>query len=36
MEVFIPSQFLHLIYIIIVGTLGNLIPYKWKGRRIKK
>lgn len=36
MDVFIPSQFLHLFYIIIVGTLGNIMPYSWKERKIFK
>lgn len=35
-DVFIPSQFLHLFYILFVGTLGNIMPYTWKGRKLKK
>lgn len=36
MNTFIYSSFAHLIYIILVGALGNLVKtYEWKGRRIK-
>ena len=36
MDVFIPSQFLHIIYISVIGLLGVFIPYRWKGRKISK
>ena len=33
---YLPSQFLHLAYIIAVGTLANVVKrYEWKGRRVK-
>ncbi|MEZ5021977.1 MAG: glycosyltransferase [Chitinophagales bacterium] len=35
LKVFVPSQFLHVIYIIIIGLLGNVIKYNWKGRKLK-
>ncbi|MCB0503472.1 MAG: glycosyltransferase [Bacteroidetes bacterium] len=35
LRVFIPSQFLHVVYIIVIGLLGNVVQYKWKGRKLK-
>lgn len=32
---FLPSQFLHILYIIGIGTLGNFGSYTWKGRKVK-
>jgi cellulose synthase/poly-beta-1,6-N-acetylglucosamine synthase-like glycosyltransferase len=35
MRVFLPSQLLHIAYIVGIGTLGNLVKrYEWKGRRV--
>lgn len=35
MKVYFSSQFLHVIYIVVVGILGNLVKkYEWKGRRV--
>jgi 4,4'-diaponeurosporenoate glycosyltransferase len=36
MNSFVYSSFAHLIYIILVGALGNLVKtYEWKGRKVK-
>lgn len=35
MKTFWSSQFMHVIYIVGVGTLGNILQYKWKGRKLK-
>ncbi len=36
MGVYIPSIILELLYIIVIGTLGNLVKnYEWKGRKVK-
>lgn len=36
MKNFFAAQFLHLCYIIIVGTLANVVKrYNWKGRKVK-
>ena len=35
MRTFITSQALHCWYIVFVGTLGNVLPYTWKGRKLK-
>jgi len=32
---FFPSQFLHVIYIVVIGLLGNVVKYDWKGRKLK-
>lgn len=32
---FWPSQFLHVVYIVVIGLLGNLLPYRWKGRKLR-
>jgi cellulose synthase/poly-beta-1,6-N-acetylglucosamine synthase-like glycosyltransferase len=31
---FIPEQMLHVVYVVIIGLLGNLRPYTWKGRKV--
>lgn len=36
MRVFIPSLFLHWLYIVVIGFLGNTKSnYEWKGRKVK-
>lgn len=36
MKTFLNSAFYHLIYIIVIGALGNLVKrYEWKGRRVE-
>jgi cellulose synthase/poly-beta-1,6-N-acetylglucosamine synthase-like glycosyltransferase len=36
MKTFFSSSVLHLLYIVVVGILGNFIKkYEWKGRRVK-
>lgn len=35
MKTFWSSQAMHIIYIVGVGTLGNILQYKWKGRKLK-
>lgn len=36
LPVYIPSIFMELTYIIVIGALGNIIKnYEWKGRRVK-
>jgi cellulose synthase/poly-beta-1,6-N-acetylglucosamine synthase-like glycosyltransferase len=35
MKTFWSSQVMHIIYIVGVGTLGNILQYKWKGRKLK-
>lgn len=32
---FLPSQFLHIVYILVIGLLGNIVPYQWKGRKLR-
>lgn len=32
---FLTSELLHIWYIPFVGTLGNIVSYKWKGRKLK-
>ncbi len=35
MKSYLSSQFLHIIYIVLVGILGNVVKkYQWKGRRV--
>ncbi len=29
------SQVFQLFYVVVIGMIGNLIPYQWKGRRLK-
>ena len=36
MKTFISSQIFHIIYIVFVGSLGNILKFEWKGRRLKK
>ena len=36
MKIFIPSQIVHVFYIVFVGLLSNFAVYKWKGRISKK
>ena len=33
---FIPAQIAHILYISIVGILGNFVTYSWKGRRFNQ
>lgn len=33
---FITSQILHILYIVIVGSLGNILKFEWKGRKQTK
>ncbi len=36
MKVFFPAQVFHVIYIFVIGLLGNLVKeYNWKGRKVK-
>lgn len=35
LKTFWSSQVMHIIYIVGVGTLGNILQYKWKGRKLK-
>ncbi len=36
MRSYLPSQFLHIVYIVVVGILGNLKKkYVWKGRAVR-
>jgi cellulose synthase/poly-beta-1,6-N-acetylglucosamine synthase-like glycosyltransferase len=35
MKSFITSELYHIWYIPFVGTLGNILKYKWKGRKLK-
>ncbi len=32
---FFPAQFVHILYILIIGALGNFGSYEWKGRKVK-
>lgn len=34
MWLFLPAQLLHIIYIVLIGTLGNTVNTVWKGRRV--
>lgn len=34
MKNFFMKELLHSLYIVFVGTLGNIMPYKWKGRKL--
>lgn len=34
MWLFLPAQLLHIIYIVLIGTLGNTVNTEWKGRKI--
>lgn len=33
---FLPAQIMHIIYISIVGVLGNFLSYSWKGRKYSR
>jgi len=33
---FLPAQVAHILYISIIGLLGNFLNYNWKGRRFKR
>ena len=36
MKIFFPAQVFHIIYIFVIGLLGNLVKeYDWKGRKVK-
>ncbi len=36
MKWFIPAQFLHILYIVVVGIAGNFVKnYEWKGRKVR-
>lgn len=36
MKSYLPSQILHILYIVTVGIMGNLVrQYHWKGRRVR-
>jgi cellulose synthase/poly-beta-1,6-N-acetylglucosamine synthase-like glycosyltransferase len=36
MRPYFPAQFIHILYIVVIGTLGNLVrKYEWKGRRVQ-
>lgn len=35
MKAFFPAQVMHVVYIISIGLLGNLVPYRWKGRKLR-
>lgn len=35
MRLFVCAQVLHILYIVVIGTMGNIIPYKWKGRQLR-
>ena len=36
MKSFIPAQFLHILYIVVVGIAGNFVKrYEWKGREVR-
>ncbi len=32
---FLPAQLLHILYIVVIGALGNVMQTTWKGRRIR-
>ncbi len=36
MKSFIPAQFLHILYIVVIGVAGNFVKrYEWKGREVE-
>jgi cellulose synthase/poly-beta-1,6-N-acetylglucosamine synthase-like glycosyltransferase len=36
MKIFFPAQIFHIIYIFVIGLLGNVVKeYTWKGRKVK-
>jgi cellulose synthase/poly-beta-1,6-N-acetylglucosamine synthase-like glycosyltransferase len=32
---YVSSQFFHILYIVFVGTFGNILKYRWKGRVLR-
>ena len=32
---FLPSQVMHVLYIVVIGLLGNIVKYNWKGRKLR-
>ena len=32
----VKSQFPHIIYVLLVGIMGNVLPYQWKGRSVER
>jgi cellulose synthase/poly-beta-1,6-N-acetylglucosamine synthase-like glycosyltransferase len=36
MKIFLPAQFFHVIYVVLVGFLGQLVQFDWKNRQLKK
>jgi cellulose synthase/poly-beta-1,6-N-acetylglucosamine synthase-like glycosyltransferase len=32
---FLLSQIIHVVYILVIGLLGNVVQYQWKGRKLK-
>jgi poly-beta-1,6-N-acetyl-D-glucosamine synthase len=35
MRTYFSSQLMHILYIVGVGTLGNILSYEWKGRKLR-
>lgn len=35
MKTYFSSQLMHILYIVGVGTLGNILSYEWKGRKLR-
>jgi len=35
MTYILPSQILHVVYIVVIGLMGNVVKYDWKGRKLK-
>lgn len=35
LKTFLPSQLLHVVYIVVIGLAGNIVNYDWKGRRLR-
>lgn len=36
MQTFFSSQIFHILYIVLVGSLGNILQFEWKGRKVNK
>ncbi|MCO5247323.1 MAG: glycosyltransferase [Chitinophagales bacterium] len=36
MKSFVSSQIFHILYIVFVGSLGNILKFEWKGRKLDK
>lgn len=32
---FVPLQLAHIFYVVTIGILGMVVPYRWKGRKVK-